>query len=134
MNKIDVFRVDPYEETLTQIAKRVAFEESVPVEVISSGKRGIDQRGGRKDEIAVRIIEARERFCYEAYATGRFSLAQIGRWCRLGRSSRCTVLKRVYGFAKRRGLKMPRIVTKGRINRALRKVEFVDLSEVTCYG
>lgn len=134
MNKLDVFKVDPYEETLTQIAKRIAFEEGVPVEVIASGKRGIDQRGASRDELAVKIIEVRERFCYEAYATGRFSLAQIGRWCRLGTSSRCTVLKRVYGFAKRRGLKMPRIVTKGRINRALRKVVFVDLSEVRCYG
>jgi len=130
----DPFKVNPFQETLTQLATRLAGEAEMPVEVIRSGTKGIGKRGAiKRDALAVRIIELRERFCYEAYASGRYSLAQLGRFCKLGRSARCQVHRRVHSYAKRKGLRVPHIKDNRRQNLASRKVEFVDVADVAYY-
>lgn len=130
----DPFKVDPFQETLTQLAKRLAIDAELPVEVICSGTKGIGKRGAAKrDTLAVRIIELREQFCYEAYATGRYSLAQLGRFCKLGRSARCQVHRRIHSYAKRKGLRVPHIRDNRRQNLASRKVDFVDVADVAYY-
>lgn len=125
----DPFKVDPFQETLRQLAKRVSKDAGVPMEVITSGVKGIEKGGARKDPLATKIIEVRERFCYEAYSTGRYSLAQIGRFCRLGHSARMHVRERIKGYARRKGLLMPKITDKRRQNKAARSVEFVPIEE-----
>jgi hypothetical protein len=132
--QFDPFKVDPFQETLTQLAARLALDAELPVEVIRSGTKGIGKRGAAKrDTLAVRIIELREQFCYEAYATGRYSLAQLGRFCKLGRSARCQVHRRVHSYAKRKGLRVPHIKDNRRQNLASRKVDFVDVADVAYY-
>jgi len=134
MTDFDPFKVDPFQETLTQLARRLAADAELPAEVITSGTKGIGKRGAAKrDTLAVRIIELREQFCYEAYATGRYSLAQLGRFCKLGRSARCQVHRRVHSYAKRKGLRVPLIRNNRRQNLAGRKVDFVDVADVAYY-
>jgi len=135
MSDFDPFKVEIFQETLDKMAKRLAFEAGMTSAVITSGTKGIGKKGASKrDTLAVRIIELREQFCYEAYSTGRYSLAQIGRYCRLGTSARCQVHRRIHSYAKRKGLKVPHIKDKRRQNLARRTVEFVNPEDVTYYN
>lgn len=135
MSDFNPFKVDPFQETLKGLARRLALDADLPVEIITSGTKGIGKKGNLKDPLAVRIIELREQFCYEAYSTGRYTLAQIGRYCRLGRSARCQVHFRIHAYAKRKGLKVPHIKAgMQRQNLASRTVEFVNPEDVTYYN
>lgn len=124
MKMFDPFKVDISEETLMQIARRVAMETNVGVGAIRSATKGVET-GSRNDPIKLKVIEARERFAYEAYKSGRYSLTTLAKWCGFRRDDgRHTIRKRIHTYAAKKNIPVPRFNSTQRTNLASRKVEF----------
>ena len=86
------YRIEAY-ETLPELLGRIAFEAGFnPKQLL--GTRAM--RGALND--------ARGRFCYEAYASGRYSMAYVARFCGCTKKS---LYWRIRSYAVRHKLPYP---------------------------
>lgn len=108
----DPFYVEANYVNLHQLLRRIAKEEGVLEEQIRTRKKTKNPK----------INNAKRRFCYEAYKTGRYGYGQISGYLRMGKKGRWAIMQRINQYCEENNLERPRFISGKPNNLAGRKM------------